>query len=102
MKRTPLKRRSPLKGEDKPIKSRGLKIRIDPLDELFSKYVRLRDDYTCQRCGAKSKNVQCAHFHGRARQSTRFDDKNCTSLCFACHQYFHAHPHEFVEWTKQR
>jgi len=83
-------------------KGKGLRIRIDPLDELFSRYIRLRDNYTCQRCGVKSKNVQCAHFIGRRNKNCRFNEKNATTLCMGCHQYFHANPLEFVEWTKKR
>ena len=86
----------------KKSKGKGLRIRIDPLDELFSRYIRLRDNYTCQRCGVKSKNVQCAHFIGRRNKNCRFNEKNATTLCMGCHQYFHANPLEFVEWTKKR
>ena len=34
--------------DSKKSKGKGLRIRIDPLDELFSRYIRLRDNYTCQ------------------------------------------------------
>ena len=88
--------------DSKKSKGKGLRIRIDPLDELFSRYIRLRDNYTCQRCGVKSKNVQCAHFIGRRNKNCRFNEKNATTLCMGCHQYFHANPLEFVEWTKKR
>lgn len=88
--------------ETPPKKRKGLRVKIDKLDELFSRYIRLRDNYTCQRCGVKSQHVQCAHFHGRANKATRYDESNSTTLCFYCHQYFHGHPLEFVEWTKKR
>jgi hypothetical protein len=88
---------------DKPLKkSRRLKIRRDSLDELFSLYIRTRDNFTCQRCGVKSKNVQCAHFIGRRNQNCRFLELNATTLCFGCHGFFHANPLIFVEWTKKR
>jgi 5-methylcytosine-specific restriction endonuclease McrA len=79
-----------------------LKIRIDPLDTLFSLYIRTRDNFTCQRCGVKSKNVQCAHFIGRRNKTTRWLETNATTLCMGCHGYFHANPLIFVEWTKKR
>jgi 5-methylcytosine-specific restriction endonuclease McrA len=105
LKRTPMKRK-PRKiaflTKTPPKKRKGLQIRIDPLDALFSQYVRLRDNYTCQRCGVKSKNVQCAHFIGRRNKNTRFNESNATTLCMGCHQYFHANPNIFVEWTKKR
>ena len=95
-------RKTPQLLNKPPKKQNGLKIRIDPLDSLFSLYVRTRDNFTCQRCGVKSKNVQCAHFIGRRNQNCRYLESNCTTLCFACHQFFHANPQIFVEWTKKR
>ena len=61
-----------------------------------------RDNFTCQRCGVKSKNVQCAHFIGRRNKTTRWLETNATTLCMGCHGYFHANPLIFVEWTKKR
>jgi len=109
--KTPSKKREPQVLSNNPPKvswvkttkkHSGLLIRIDPLDELFSLYIRMRDNYTCQRCGVKSKNVQCAHFIGRRNKNCRWREENATTLCMVCHQYFHANPLEFVEWTKQR
>ena len=77
-----------------------MKIRVDKLDVLFSKFIRLRDKY-CQRCGGSS-GLQTSHFYGRAKQSIRFDPENSCLLCFGCHQYFHSHPLEHVEWFKDR
>jgi hypothetical protein len=124
LKRTPFKRKPPKKiafltktppklrknlikkppePTKKPPKKRsGLRIRIDPLDALFSTYIRTRDNFTCQRCGVKSKFVQCAHFIGRRNKATRWLETNATTLCMGCHGYFHANPLIFVEWTKQR
>ena len=107
LKKTPIKRkpfkRKPPKNPPKPLKkSHGLRIRRDPLDELFSLYIRTRDHFTCQRCGVKSKNVQCAHFIGRRNKNCRWREENATTLCMGCHQHFHANPLEFVEWTRKR
>jgi len=62
-----------------------MKIRIDPLDTLFSEYIRKRvyreGRATCERCGKiyydeikengeiypAWKNLQCSHFHGRRK-----------------------------------
>jgi len=83
-------------------KGKGLRIRIDPLDELFSRYIRLRDNYTCQRCGVKSKNVQCAHFHSRRKQQVRFDPDNACTLCMGDHLYLDSNPLEKVEFFQNR
>jgi len=76
-----------------------LKIRIDPLDKLFSQYIRARDK-CCQRCGG-TNGLQCAHFHGRAKRSTRWDEDNAVALGFGCHIYFTSHPLEFTEWFRK-
>ena len=79
-----------------------MKIRIYPEDAIFSKYVRTRDKWICQRCGAQheegSQGLHCSHFWGRGKWTTRFDDDNCSSICFGCHNYFHANPEEHRKW----
>lgn len=69
-----------------------MKIRLDPADNLFSQYIRLRDGH-CVRCGKWQgengfKHLQCSHYFGRGRESTRFDPENCDALCFYCHRYW--------------
>jgi len=70
------------------------KIKIDLADAMFSRYIRLRDG-RCMRCGRLgSKNakgemtngLQCSHYFGRVKESTRFEPNNCDSLCAFCHQ----------------
>ena len=67
-------------------------MKIDKTDALFSKYIRTRDNWTCQRCQKQypenSQGLHCSHFYGRANENTRFDPDNCTAICFGCHQYF--------------
>ena len=67
-------------------------------DAVFSKYIRTRDNWTCQRCAKKlpqgSMGLHCSHFFGRAKYSTRFDFENCEALCYGCHQYLTSHPNE--------
>lgn len=79
-----------------------MKIRLDPLDRLFSEYIRLRANNKCERCGAYSKRLQCSHYFGRARKSVRYDEENAVALCFGCHQYFTSYPLEHTEWFKKR
>ena len=85
-----------------------MKIRIDPLDQLFSKYIRLRamaEVGGCERClqgKVDYKEIQCSHFIGRAKKSVRWDEDNAAALCLGCHAYFTAHPLEHVEWFKAR
>jgi 5-methylcytosine-specific restriction endonuclease McrA len=68
-----------------------MKIKIDPVDKLFSDYIRMRDGYRCQRCNTyfpeeKRGGLHCSHYFGRGRENTRFDPENCDALCFGCHR----------------
>jgi len=66
-----------------------MKVKLRPTDKLFSKYIRKRDNFTCQRCGTVysdgGRGLHCSHYWGRGRENTRFDPENCTTLCFGCH-----------------
>jgi len=81
-------------------------LKIEPLDKLVSEYVRRRAIERiggCERClSGKTdyKQLQCSHFHGRAKKSTRHDEDNLAGLCAGCHMYLTAHPLEHVEWFK--
>ena len=111
MKRTPLKRTTALKAKThlkaktplKPRKSNGLKIRRDPLDILFSEFIRRRSKGYCQRCGQYYgwKKLQACHFHGRARQSVRYDPDNAIAGCMGCHVYLDSQPMEKVDFFKR-
>jgi len=58
-------------------------------DRLFSRLIKLRDKCKCVRCGTihdiSSKGLHCSHFWGRSNWATRYDEENCDTLCFACH-----------------
>lgn len=64
-------------------------IKILPEDSKFSRYIRGRDNWTCQKCGKQydegAQGLQNSHFWSRGRWSTRFDPKNCDALCYGCH-----------------
>ncbi|KKN78489.1 hypothetical protein LCGC14_0350210 [marine sediment metagenome] len=77
-----------------------MKIKIDPLDKLVAKYIKLRDKW-CQRCSGTS-GLQTAHFHSRRKRSVRYDEDNLCLLCFGCHSYLDGNPLEKVEFFKQR
>ena len=77
------------------------KMRADKADTLFSRFIRLRDK-ACKRCGRRGEGAEgisglhCSHFHSRRKEGTRFDEKNCDTLCFSCHQ---AWEHEKIDRT---
>lgn len=68
----------------------------DARDARFSKAIRERDRYTCQRCGAvhatNSMGLHSAHCFGRGKPATRFDPDNACALCYGCHSYLDSHP----------
>ncbi len=68
------------------------KIKADRADTVFSKAIRTRDKWTCQRCETEytppTKALHCSHYFGRGRENTRFDPENCDALCHGCHQFW--------------
>lgn len=84
-----------------------MRIKIDPLDKLFSQYIRLRAMTRvdgCERCltgKVNYKSLHCAHFDGRGHRSIRWDEDNAAGLCPGCHIYLDSHPLEKVEWFKK-
>jgi hypothetical protein len=75
-------------------------------DILFSKYIRLRDNYTCQRCFKRypenSLALDCSHLFSRGKFSTRFDEENCDAFCYGCHSYWHRNPIEYHAWKRNQ
>jgi hypothetical protein len=66
------------------------------LDDTFSAYIRLRDNYICFTCGA-NKNyfpdivMQCGHLITRGRHSLRWSERNACCQCRSCnkkHEHF--------------
>lgn len=82
------------------------KIKLRQSDKLFSQWIRTRDKWTCQKCGAyhepPTRALHCSHFQGRGKEATRFEPLNATSLCYGCHQYFTSHPAEHYQWQVSR
>ena len=71
------------------------KVKLRPTDRLYTKYIRLRYNYTCQNPKCRRiyhrddcHNLGVSHFYGRGRENTRFDDDNCLPFCtLPCHYY---------------
>lgn len=73
-------------------------------DIAFSKCVRERVSWTCERCGSwfhrNAGGLECSHFHGRGKWGLRFDPDNAFSLCTGCHFYLGSHPTEHQKWVE--
>ncbi len=93
--------------------------KVDPLDVLFSEYIRRRaimETGGCERCLTPKhdeqkengdtfpawKKLQCSHYHGRSSKSVRRDPDNAAGLCGACHIYLGSHPEEHTQFFKNR
>ncbi len=59
-------------------------MKLDPLDILFSKVIRLKAR-KCQMCGRTDRQLNCAHYIGRRYRATRWEEDNAACLCVSCH-----------------
>lgn len=75
------------------------------LDNVTRKFIKTRDDYTCQRCGNEvfGKGCHWAHIYGRGRGLfMRWDFLNSLVLCAGCHLWAHGQPLDFENWFTQK
>lgn len=93
-----------------------MKIKLNPIDVLFSRLVRLMADNHCEYCGKQFydrtrengdvypawKYLQTSHFHGRRKASTRYDFDNVVAVCYSCHNHFHEHPNKYDAFMRKR
>ncbi len=96
-----------------------MKPRRDPLDILFSEFIRRRaisEAGGCERCLTPKydqqkengdifdawKLLDCSHYHGRSSKSVRWDPDNAAGLCGACHIHLGGHPEEHKQFFLDR
>lgn len=67
---------------------------IRKLDEIFSKYIRLRDMmsgrvFRCVSCGRvlPIEQADCGHYINRKHMATRFSEVNCNAQCRSCNRF---------------
>ena len=72
------------------------------LDKVTSQVIKLRDEYTCQRCGSKPQPQGChwAHIYSRTSHKMRWDLLNSLVLCNGCHRWWHANPLDSENWFR--
>ncbi len=78
----------------------------DKYDDLFSKMVRERDNWTCQKCGkyypeGNRQGLHCSHIFSRRHVATRWEPYNAVAHCFYCHQYLGGNPVLFEHWARE-
>ena len=77
-----------------------MKIRVDALDKLFSRCVRLMSGGYCKRCKkyVGYNKLHNAHFHSRRKYSVRWDFDNTAPLCYGCHSFIDGNPFVKIEF----
>jgi|TARA_R110002124_G_scaffold224047_1_gene389480 hypothetical protein len=82
------------------------KAKIFPSDREWSKFIRTRDMWTCQRCSKQydppTSALHCSHFWSRGNWSVRFDEDNTEALCYGCHSYLGGNPVEFHKYYLEK
>lgn len=65
-----------------------MKIKINKLDTLFSKYIRLKAKNHCEIGGEyrEFNQLQACHAFGRRKQSVRYDPRNAIAGCMGHHR----------------
>lgn len=79
-------------------------IKISYIDRLFSKYIRARAGWKCERCGKYygpgHSGLHCSHLFSRRHKATRFNPSNAFSHCFGCHAFLGGNPVYFTGWAE--
>lgn len=77
-------------------------MKASPADAAFSKCVRERANYQCERCGTahdrSSTGLHCSHIFSRRHRTLRFCGENAQSLCYRCHAWLGGNPADSGLW----
>ena len=80
-------------------------VRISKQDRVFSKLVRERAGWRCEKCHkqyeAHSPGLHCSHIYSRRAVSTRWLPLNAVAHCYGCHMWFGGNPILGAEWAKE-
>jgi hypothetical protein len=128
MKRTPLKRKTPLRAkmpkfgekivkvpkythgnknalkvpkQRKSIKGKSTSWYKKELDRVFSIYIRLKFPKRCYTCGKVDVTLQCGHFVSRQYLATRWSEDNCRPQCVGCNMFGNGQLLDFEENLKK-
>ena len=67
------------------------------LDEIFSKFIRLRDWNRCVICNSR-ENPNNWHFYTRSCLALRFDEINCNCQCASCNKLHEQDTKPYTDW----
>ena len=80
-------------------------VKRDKIDDIFSKLVRGRVNYTCEYSGqyyppgVQRRGCHCSHLWGRRHTATRWHPDNAFCHSYASHQYLGENPVAFRDWS---
>lgn len=81
-------------------------VKRTPADDAFSKCVRARTNYTCERCHKQydksSSGLHCSHNFSRRHRTIRWCKDNAIALCYSCHEWFGGNPLESGDWLRNK
>ena len=73
-------------------------------DNWFSKCIRRKYNYTCQRCfkvyPSNHAGLHCSHNFSRRHRTIRWCVQNALALCYSCHEWFGSNPYESGNWLE--
>lgn len=76
------------------------------LDTLAKTLAKIRDNYTCQKCGKQDKGLGMHGSHVipvSGGTKLRWDLQNIKALCFHCHiNWWHKNPLEAGQWFRDK
>ena len=78
------------------------------LDNVTREIIRLRDEYTCQRCGKRYSpdnakgSLDWSHIYSRTRLSMRWLLLNGILMCCGCHKWWHDNPTDSGKWFAEK
>ena len=88
------------------IKKRSVSSIKKECDEIVKKIVKIRDNFTCQKCGKRVSGSDCQGSHVvpvSAGNKLAFDEQNIKVLCYHCHMnWWHKDPTVAGEWFKNK
>lgn len=81
-------------------------IKRTPADDWFSKCVRERTNWICEKCGKNCQHnhaaLQCSHSFSRRHRTIRWCGENAQALCFTCHRWYEGNPPESGKWLENK
>lgn len=86
-------------------------MKLTTADIAFSRCIRERADWTCEKCNyvsaegqatKKDKRMQCSHFIGRKHKVVRYDKDNAFCLCSTCHAVLEESPGEHTRFVESK